>query len=419
MPEPQAGARKGTACGGSLTFAGVLRAFQRKVFVGRGVREPGNETEARLGHARAHGVDEGELPDRCVDRPLVHYLLHLVQDCFAPGPIKLNRLLAVKCVDIGIGSIDEYAACNHLRLKAGRGVAEGARPGLDDVFEGLFGVGLEERDALNRPELGPDADRAETIYHRLADVGVRGIAIVVSGVEPFGMTSFAQQLLCLFTIVNRRGRLPEGFEIVANNRVSADKRMPKDERVVDAFAVNREARRTAHALIMPRRLRVPLLGKVEAERCLHDGGLEGQTRRLLHSRRQFTADGIGNIDLPPLEGSQARGFVGNDLEDEALHAWRFAPVLVEGLQDQLHAGREGDELVGSCANWGLLEAVIADLLDVSAGDDPPSRRGARVKGQKVWPRLFEPEADKAGTRDFDPGDTVLKQVARSATVALE
>src|SRR6185312_1493212 len=123
--------------------------------------------------------------------------------------------------------------------------------------------------------------------------------------------------------------------------------------------------------------------------------------------RQFAADRIGDIDLAPLQGCQARALVGNDLEDEAPHAWRFAPVLVEGLQNQLHAGREGDKLVGSSANWGLLEAIVADLLDVSARDDPAGRRRARIEGKKVGPRPLELEADMSGIRHLDRGNAVL------------
>jgi len=75
-----------------------LRTLQRKVFVGGGVRETGNETEARFGNARTDGIDKDELPDRRVDRPLVYYLLHLVQDRLRLGAIELNRLLLISRV---------------------------------------------------------------------------------------------------------------------------------------------------------------------------------------------------------------------------------------------------------------------------------------------------------------------------------
>src|SRR5262245_12983915 len=138
----------------------------------------------------------------------MHYLLHLVQDCLPLGAIEFNRLLPVERVDIRVCSIDEYAACDHLCLKPGRGVAESTRTCLDDIFESFFGVGLEERDALNRPELGPDADRAKTIQNSLADIGVRGIAIVVAGVESLGITRLGKQLPCLVRTIDRRRGLP-------------------------------------------------------------------------------------------------------------------------------------------------------------------------------------------------------------------
>src|SRR6185295_6736859 len=255
-----------------------LRTLQRKVFVGCGVRETGNETEARLGNARTDGIDKGELPDRRVDRPLMHYLLHLVQDRFPLGAIELNRLLPVERVDVGVGSIHEYAACDRLCLQPGSGVAESTRPCLDDIFKGLFGVGLEECDALNRSEPGPDADCPKTIQHGLGDIGVRGITIIVARVESFGITDFRKQLLRLVRIVDRRGRLPIEFEIVRNEGVATNQGIAEGERVVDVFAVDRKARRAAHALVMPGRFRIPLIGKVEAEWCLDDGRLEGQPR---------------------------------------------------------------------------------------------------------------------------------------------
>ena len=54
----------------------------------------------------------------------------------------------------------------------------------------------------------------------------------------------------------------------------------------------------------------------------------------------------------------------------------LAPVLVERLEDQLHARRERDELVGSGADRRLLEALVADLLDVLLGHDPAGAGGA-------------------------------------------
>ena len=110
-----------------VKYAG-LRTLQRKVFVGCGVRETGNATEAQLGNARTDGIDKGELPDRRVDRTFMYYLLHLVQDRFPLGAIKLNRLLPVERIDVGVASIDEYAACDHLCLEPGGGVAKAPGP---------------------------------------------------------------------------------------------------------------------------------------------------------------------------------------------------------------------------------------------------------------------------------------------------
>src|SRR5580692_5007047 len=114
-----------------------LRPFQRDVLVGRGVGEAGYQPKPRLSDARANAVDEGELPDRRVDRPFVDDLLHLVQDRLAFLVIELDRLLLVQLVEVGVAAVDENSALDDMRFEPGRGIAERAGAGLDDVFERL------------------------------------------------------------------------------------------------------------------------------------------------------------------------------------------------------------------------------------------------------------------------------------------
>src|SRR5215208_603223 len=56
-----------------------LRALQRDLLVGAGIGEAGDQAEPGLAHSRSDAVDEGELPDRCEHRALVHELLHLFE----------------------------------------------------------------------------------------------------------------------------------------------------------------------------------------------------------------------------------------------------------------------------------------------------------------------------------------------------
>ena len=170
---------------------------------------------------------------------------------------------------------------------------------------------------------------------------------------------------------------------------------------------------------MPRRFRIPLIGKVYVEHALDDRRLEGQPGCALQLFGQLAADRIDDVDLAALECREPRGLVRYHLEDQALYARRLAPILVEGLEDQLDTRRERDELVRPGADRRFLEPFVADLLDVGLGHDPACPCRAPVKCQKVRPRLLEPEADTARLGCFDRGHPVLHQIARGAAVTLE
>src|SRR6516162_4661219 len=136
-----------------------LRCLQRDVFVGRGVWEACDQAEPRLADARSNTVEKGELPDRCKDCPLVHQLLHLVQDHLALLVVQFDRLLPIERVDVGVAAVDERAALDDVGFEAGRCVAKGAGTGQDDVFQGLLCVCLDKRGPFDRPQLHSDADR--------------------------------------------------------------------------------------------------------------------------------------------------------------------------------------------------------------------------------------------------------------------
>ena len=64
-------------------------------------------------------------------------------------------------------------------------------------------------------------------------------------------------------------------------------------------------------------------------------GLSVRPGRLLYVLGELAADRVGDIDFAALERGQAGGLVGDHLEHEALHARRLAPILLEGLEDEL------------------------------------------------------------------------------------
>src|SRR6516164_6248823 len=75
------------------------------------------------------------------------------------------------------------------------------------------------------------------------------------------------------------------------------------------LVIDGQAGRESHTLVMPRRLRVPLVGEVEPERGLDDGWLEGEPLGALQLLGELAADRVGYVDLTTLERSQPRCFV--------------------------------------------------------------------------------------------------------------
>ena len=176
-----------------------------------------------------------------------------MQDRFALRAIELDRLLLVQFVDIGIAAVGERAAFDELGLDAGRRIAKSARSGLDDVFELLLVVFLDEGGALDGTQPGADPDRRQIVDDRLADIRVRGVAVVIAGIEAAGVTGLGEQLFRLLRIVGGglRRRLPEKFVAVGDDGVAGHLGIAEGQRVIRALAVDREARGASHPLVMP------------------------------------------------------------------------------------------------------------------------------------------------------------------------
>src|SRR4029077_3052960 len=233
--------------------------FQGDVLVRRRVGEAGDQPEPRLADPRANTVDKGQLPDRRVDRPLINQLLHLVQDRLALLVVEFYSLLLVELVEIGVAPINKNSALDDMGFKARRGVAERPGAGLNDVFERLFGKTFDEGGPFDRPKFWPDADCLEIIENRLPNVRVRGVPIIVAGVEASWVARLGEQLFGLVRVVDRSRRLPEELVMVWNDRVAGDQRIAEGQCLVRALTVDRQTGGPPHALVVPGRFRIPLV----------------------------------------------------------------------------------------------------------------------------------------------------------------
>src|SRR5438445_6583376 len=137
-------------------------------------------------------IDESELPDRREDCPFMDDLLHLFEDRGALLLVEFGGLLLEQLIEVGVAAISIAAALDRHGLDPGRRVAEGAAAAHDQVLVLLLSIALEEGGAFERLQARVDADLAEIVDDRLAEIGVRGITIKLAGVEAFGMPRFGQ-----------------------------------------------------------------------------------------------------------------------------------------------------------------------------------------------------------------------------------
>ena len=147
---------------------------------------------------------------------------------------------------------------------------------------------------------------------------------------------------------------------------------------------------------------------------------ELEPRRLLHFLAERTAQRVGDVDLAALQHRQARQILGHGLPHQALHRGGLAPVTIVRLQRELDPRVERRELVRPRSDWRLLEALVADLLDVLLGNDPARAAGRRaVERHEVGPRLFQTKADAVRVGHLDGRDLLLQQTGGRALVSLE
>src|SRR6266478_4359615 len=78
------------------------------------------------------------------------------------------------------------------------------------------------------------------------------------------------------------------------------------------------ARNAARSPVVPRRLRIPLLGEIEEDDGVGPDGGELESGRPLDVLGHRAAQEVNDVGVAPLESGRARRLVGHALEDEPL-----------------------------------------------------------------------------------------------------
>src|SRR3989441_179543 len=415
-PQPRRCTERWTCSSGWRRLRRTSPGLELHILVGRGERVARDEPEPRFLHTRPHAAQEGDLPDRRNHHLLVDELLNPVQDRLALLFVQHGCLLTEQPVDLGIAPIGVHSTRCHEGLDPCGRIAEGAAPALDEVPKLLLGVRLEEGRQLEWPELHPDADRSKVVDDGLLDGS--DVAEVFARIEAVRIAGLSQKLPRLGGIVEVGRRLPVEVEVAWDDAPS-DPGESQGLGVIDGLAVDGVVCGEAYAPVVPRRSRVPLISEVNPEHRLDDLSLERKGRGSPNLFGERAANRVDDVHLTPLQRGQPRRLIGKHLEDQALHTRGLTPVLVEGLQHELNARGERDELVGPGADRRLLEALVAHFLHILPRYDPTGPSGARIEGHEVRPRRLEAEANTPGTPRLDRHDLFFEGLAGRAPVALE
>jgi len=167
----------------------------------------------------------------------------------------------------------------------------------------------------------------------------------------------------------------------------------------------------AHAPIGPRRLRIPHVEEVQRGDPDAAGKREPQRRIPLEFQRLRRVEHVGHVDLAPLQHGRPRGGLGDDLEHESLDRRDLAPVRLVGLHDQLDPDRVAHEPIGAQADRLLLEAFVADSLDVLLRHDPAGARGqGAIERHEIRERLVQLEAHADGIDHRDLAHFLLEDL---------
>jgi hypothetical protein len=152
-----------------------------------------DQSEPRLVNPGPLATEESQLPDRRVDRILIHELLHTMQNLRSIRQIGLGNLTVEQFIDVGIAAIDIATALDYEGLHPHGGIAERSAASLDYVAELPLGISFEEGCPFERSQFGANADLSQIVQRGLSHIGVGRVAVVVAGVKPIRISCLRQQ----------------------------------------------------------------------------------------------------------------------------------------------------------------------------------------------------------------------------------
>src|SRR5438552_9350031 len=270
--------------------------LELQVLVRRQPRIVGDEAEPRFRDARTHSLQEGQLPDRKDHGLDVDQLLDAMEKRLALLRVELTRLLLEEPVDVGVPPVGVGAARDHERLQPGGRVAKDAAQSVDNVLELLLLIRLEEPRPPEPPAPRLAAGGLKIVEDRLGVDAGPGIAPEVAGVEAVRVPGFREELPGLARIVGVERRLPVELE-AGGDDAPGDLGEPEGHGLVDRLAVDRVVRRAAHAPVVPRRARIPLVGEDQPVGGHERSRPQGEPGRAPPLLAELASDRVGAVHL--------------------------------------------------------------------------------------------------------------------------
>src|SRR5262245_36132724 len=279
--------------------------LQPDFLIGRRPRVRVDEQECRLGHAGTDAARPDVVEEAGEAHALEGDLLDALEHRLALLAVELSGLLGEQLIDVGPAAVGVLSvAGEELGQSRGR-VAVSPDAAHAHSAEFLGAPGREERRALDVAQRGLDAHRLEVAGHRLAGRVVRRRGVKISAVEAVRIAHLGQELSRLRRIVGVR--LDGHAELEAlRNEVAVEPRGAQRLGRVEGLAVDGVAGRQAHALVVPRRLRIPHVEEVDVEagHPAREGELQGGIALDLLGLGHLQQ--VGDVHLAALEHGHAR-----------------------------------------------------------------------------------------------------------------
>ena len=179
--------------------------------------------------------------------------------------------------------------------------------------------------ALHLPHADADADGVQVVQRGLGHRREARDRREVAGVEAVRIAGLGEELLGLLRVVGVRRHLEREVHH-ARHDDAGGRTEAQACRLVGRLAVEGVVHRLAQALVVPRRLRIPLIGELDPEDRGVARGQERVARVALERLRLRAVQEEGVVRLAAPEHGQARGAVGHALHGQLLDVRRVPPV---------------------------------------------------------------------------------------------